>query len=94
MTERDPANWRDEKRLPLAELDQALASYSQDGQLDDATGGDAGAEAEFGDGAIPADRNPDEQAPVRGDPDPDSEAGRRLRPSPDGTSPVGRSGPH
>jgi hypothetical protein len=41
--------WRDEDRLPLAELDEALATYSTDGQLDDPTGGDASAEQEFGD---------------------------------------------
>ncbi len=88
MTQPDSGQWRDEERLPLSELDQALASYSQDGQLDDATGGDAGAEAAFGDGAVPGD------PPPEADPDPDTEEGRRVRPSPDGTSPVGRSGPN
>jgi hypothetical protein len=47
--EGDDGVWRDEERLPLSELDQALATYSTDGQLDDPTGGDAGAEEEFGD---------------------------------------------
>jgi hypothetical protein len=42
--------WRDEERLPLSELNRAMATYSADGQVDDATGGDAGAELEFGDG--------------------------------------------
>ncbi|GIJ48700.1 hypothetical protein Val02_55860 [Virgisporangium aliadipatigenens] len=45
------AQWRDEERLPLAELDRAMATYSHDGQADDATGNDAGAELEFGDGS-------------------------------------------
>jgi hypothetical protein len=45
----DDGVWRDEERLPLSELDEALATYSTDGQLDDPTGGDASAEEEFGD---------------------------------------------
>jgi hypothetical protein len=67
--------WRDPEKLPLAELDQAMATYSADGQVDDLTGGDAGAEA-----ASPAEeRSLSGSGP--GDPDPDSEEGRRLRPS-------------
>jgi hypothetical protein len=75
--------WRDPERLPLSELDRALATYSNDGQLDDTTGGDAGAEAAFGQDPLadapPGTRDPD---------DPDTEEGRRLRPSFEG-----RSGP-
>ena len=33
--ERDDGQWRDPERLPLAELDRALATYSFDGQVDD-----------------------------------------------------------
>jgi hypothetical protein len=95
MTEREPQQWRDPQRLPLSELDEAMATYSQDGQADDLTGADAGAEEEFGHGPIPVDEDERDPATVEsGDPPPDSEAGRRLRPSPDGTSSVGRSGPN
>jgi len=47
---RDAADgqWRDEERLPLEELNRAMATYSADGQVDDVTGQDAGAEQEFG----------------------------------------------
>jgi len=41
-------SWRDERRTPLADLTEAMGGYSQDGQVDDPTGGDAGAEQEFG----------------------------------------------
>src|SRR4051812_2021718 len=80
----EPGVWRDEEELPLSELARAMATYSQDGQVDDLTGSDAGAEAEFG----------HEPAAATGDPDPGSESGRRFRPSPDGPSGVGRSGPN
>jgi hypothetical protein len=76
--------WRDPERLPLAELDQALAQYSTEGQMDDLTGGDAGAEAEFGHEPVVNAAS----ASAAGDPDPDTEEGRRLRPSFEG-----RSGP-
>ncbi|GAA1762989.1 hypothetical protein [Luedemannella helvata] len=89
MTEREPTAWRDENRLPLSELDQAMATYSQDGQVDDATGGDAGAEAY----EVEVEAEAEAEAGHDGDPDPDSEEGRRLRPSPDGTTPTGRTGP-
>ena len=70
-------SWRDEKRLPLSELNQAMATYSADGQVDDASGGDAGAQEALG--------RPDRAGAVAGgDPDPDSEEGRRERPTPDG----------
>ena len=49
----DEGVWRSESRLPLADLDRAMGSYSADGQVDDASGGDAGAEAEFGEDAHP-----------------------------------------
>ena len=76
--------WRDEQELPLAELTEAMAVYSTDGQQDDVTGNDAGAEEAFGD--QPFVERAGERA---GDPDPDSEEGRALRPSPEG-----RSGPN
>ena len=81
--ERDPAQWRDERELPLADLTQAMGVYSTDGQRDDLTGNDAGAEDEFGDQpfAVTAEERDS-------DPDPDTEEGRALRPSPEG-----RSGP-
>jgi hypothetical protein len=72
-------SWRDEKRLPLSELNQAMATYSADGQVDDASGGEAGSQevldrpSRVVPGAVPG-----------GDPDPDSEEGRRQRPTPDG----------
>ncbi len=83
MTGRDAEQWRDEQELPLAELSEAMAVYSADGQVDDATGGDAGAEETFGERPLlfEADGEPE--------PDPDSAAGRAVRPSPDGrTGPV------
>jgi hypothetical protein len=79
-----PGVWRDEEKLPLSELAQAMATYSQDGQVDDLTGSDAGAEAEF----------EHEPAATAGSRDPGPDGGRRLRPSPDGPSGVGRSGPN
>lgn len=78
----DSGVWRDPQRLPLSELDRALAQYSSDGQIDDPTGGDAGSEQEFGNELRFA------KWPTKPDPDPDTEEGRRLRPSPEG-----RSGP-
>jgi hypothetical protein len=84
MTETaDDGVWRDEERLPLAELSRAVATSSSDGQFDDATGGDAGSEAAFGERPFVEDAETD-----AGDPDPDTEEGRRLRPSP-----LGRIGP-
>ena len=51
--------WRDEERLPVDELDRAMATYSADGQVDDETGNDAGAEQAFGDDAPPHRPSPD-----------------------------------
>ena len=59
------------KRPSLDELSDAMGVYSNDGQVDDATGGDAGAEEEFGHGR-------------RVRPDPSIEPEQRRRPSPDG----------
>lgn len=82
MPQDDTDLWRDPESLPLAELDRALATYSSDGQADDVTGEDAGAEEEFGDEPWAL------RDHERGDPDPTSVEGRRLRPSPEG-----RTGP-
>jgi hypothetical protein len=49
----DEGVWRDEERLPLDELTDAIAAPAADGEVDDATGGDAGAEDEFGHGPHP-----------------------------------------
>jgi hypothetical protein len=65
MTSDDP------NRQYLEELSDAMGVYSADGQVDDATGGDAGAEEEFGHGRRPR-------------PDPSVEPEQRRRPSPDG----------
>jgi hypothetical protein len=83
MAEPDDGAWRDERRIPLAELDRAMATYSADGQVDDPTGGDAGAEEAFGEELAEGPSGGDAEW---GDPDPDSEEGRRLRPSPEGHS--------
>ncbi|HWG99039.1 MAG TPA: hypothetical protein VNV66_06880, partial [Pilimelia sp.] len=50
MTDPENAVWRDEERLPLSELADAMAISPTDGQVDDVTGNDAGAEQEFGHG--------------------------------------------
>jgi hypothetical protein len=55
--------WRDEERLPVDELNRAMATYSADGQVDDVTGNDAGAEAAFG------------EDPLTGRPSPDGRSG-------------------
>ncbi|MEV6964729.1 hypothetical protein AB0M47_06390 [Hamadaea sp. NPDC051192] len=82
LPEEDADLWRDPESLPLSELDRALATYSSDGQADDVTGEDAGAEEEFGETPWAL------QDHEKGDPDPTSVEGRRLRPSPEG-----RTGP-
>ena len=43
MSDETEGAWRDESKLPLSELTRAMASNSQDGQVDDLTGEDAGA---------------------------------------------------
>lgn len=59
----DDDAWPDEDELPLEELSAAMATYSADGQVDDATGGEAGEEEEFG-GAPPGGRpSPDGPGP-------------------------------
>ncbi len=73
--------WRDEKKVPLSELDQAMAVYSADGQVDDASGGDVGDERAI----EQVDREVSDLPPDR-DPDPTSAEGRRIRPTPDGHS--------
>ncbi|MET8279526.1 hypothetical protein [Micromonospora sp. NPDC005174] len=52
----DDRVWRDEERLPLEELERAVAGSSIDGQADDVTGNDAGEEAAFGHGPAATDR--------------------------------------
>ncbi|MEU0552141.1 hypothetical protein [Micromonospora sp. NPDC005979] len=78
----DDRVWRDEERLPLEELERAVAGSSIDGQADDVTGNDAGEEAAFGHGPAAADRGG--EAPGREPTDPE----RAYRPST-----TGRTGP-
>jgi hypothetical protein len=70
--------WRDEKRLPLRDLERAMASAAADGEVDDVTGNDAGAEAAFGHGPEAAARDANATDPERA-----------YRPST-----TGRTGPH
>jgi hypothetical protein len=90
MTNSDPHVWRDEDRTPLSELERAMSSSTPDGQVDDVTGNDAGAESAFGHGPEAA----DDELPA-GSPDAEKRAEqttddqRRYRPST-----TGRSGPH
>ena len=81
--EQEEGMWRDESRLPLAELHRAIATSGTEGQFDDPTGHEAGPAEEFGGQQWPGPAGTD------GDPEPGSVADRRLRPSPEG-----RSGPH
>ncbi|MBO0870757.1 MAG: hypothetical protein J2P15_19545 [Micromonosporaceae bacterium] len=46
--QRNDGQWRDDRDLPLEDLIRAMATYSADGQVDDATGGDAGSEQSLG----------------------------------------------
>ena len=79
MTDReDDGVWRDEEKLPVKDLSEAMASWDTDGQ-GDPTDNDAGLEQAFGHGATVT--STDE----RGQTDPD----REFRPST-----TGRSGPH
>jgi hypothetical protein len=76
--EKSDGVWRDEEKLPLSELNKAMASWDLDGQ-NDPTDNDAGEEEAFGNGAqVDA-----EQVGAVSDPD------RPNRPST-----TGRSGPH
>jgi hypothetical protein len=70
--------WRDEEKLPLSELNKAMASWDLDGQ-NDPTDNDAGAEQAFGNGA---EADPDGV-------DAGSGPDRPVRPST-----TGRTGPH
>jgi hypothetical protein len=66
-----------------------MGTYATDGQADDPTGSDAGAEASFGHDAYPRPQHPAaDRQDTDPEPDPDTEEGRRLRPSPEG-----RTGP-
>lgn len=86
MTDEDRHVWRDDKRLPLTELDGAMGSSTPDGQVDDVTGNEAGAESAFGHGAEADDPDQpyDEERAAQM-----SDDQRRFRPST-----TGRSGPH
>ncbi|MEH1166114.1 hypothetical protein V6V47_12085 [Micromonospora sp. CPCC 205539] len=75
--------WRDEKRIPLEELEKAVAGSSIDGEADDVTGNDAGEEAAFGHGPAAADRER-----VRGAGREPTDPERAYRPST-----TGRTGP-
>ena len=74
----DNGVWRDEEKLPISELSNAMASWDTDGQ-NDPTDNDAGEEQAFG-----HDARVNDQEPGTGT-DPD----REFRPST-----TGRSGPH
>ena len=75
----DNAVWRDEEKLPVSELSAAMASSDTDGQHDDETGHDMGAEQAFGHGTQ-----------AEGTPGPDAtDPHRAARPST-----TGRTGPH
>ncbi len=56
MTDEESQLWRDEQRLPLSELERVIAAPASDGEVDDVTGNDAGAESTFGHGPEPADQ--------------------------------------
>ncbi|MFB9236812.1 hypothetical protein ACFFWC_14830 [Plantactinospora siamensis] len=92
MTDNDPRVWRDEERLPLSELDQAIATSPGDGQVDDATGNDAGEESAFGHGPVAT----DEEHTSSTEPDAQDDSGRDPtdRDRPFRPSTTGRTGPH
>lgn len=84
MTDRDSDGvWRDERRLPLHDLEQAMAAPAGDGQSDDLTGNDAGTESAFGHGPEATEQVKD---PTQVDL---TDEQRRNRPST-----TGRTGPH
>jgi hypothetical protein len=65
MTEAaDDGVWRDDEKLPMSELSNAMASWDLDGQ-GDPTDNDAGAEQAFGHGAHVPDEDSDETDPDR-----------------------------
>ncbi|MFG2046968.1 hypothetical protein ACGFIW_06015 [Micromonospora sp. NPDC048935] len=84
MTDDDIRVWRDEERLPLEELEQAVSGSSLDGQADDVTANDAGEEAAFGHGPAASDRDGATRGTAREATDPQ----RAYRPST-----TGRTGP-
>jgi hypothetical protein len=87
MATDDRANdgvWRDEERLPLADLMSAVATSADDGQRDDLADNDAGIEQTLAERAQRS--SADERA---GDPDPTGSEGRALR-----SDFNGPSGPH
>jgi hypothetical protein len=89
MTDEHDGVWRDEERLPLGDLSRAMATPSNDGQVDDATGNDAGAEQAFGHDAEVGEQGRGDE-PYTGDPDPGpTDPDRAARPST-----TGRTGPH
>lgn len=94
MTDKDERAWRDEERLPLAELDRAVARSANDGEVDDVTGEDAGAESAFGHGAEAEPEDPYQQRLSRPSPEPTdggdpTDPQRAQRPST-----TGRTGPN
>lgn len=90
MTNQDRHVWRDEERLPLRDLEQAVATSTPDGQVDDVTGNDAGEESAFGHGAVADEApRPSERARTAGRGPEASDEQRRYRPST-----TGRTGPH
>jgi hypothetical protein len=90
MTDNDRHVWRDEERLPLRDLERAMSSSTPDGQVDDVTGNDAGAESAFGHGPeateedLPANARAGEDRATQ-----TTDDQRQYRPST-----TGRSGPH
>ncbi|MBO4209981.1 hypothetical protein [Micromonospora echinofusca] len=85
MTDDDRAVWRNEERLPLSELERAVATSPGDGQVEDVTGNEAGAEAAFGHGPAAADG----RGEAAGEGREPTDADRAYRPST-----TGRTGPH
>ncbi|MEV4756519.1 hypothetical protein AB0J86_15595 [Micromonospora sp. NPDC049559] len=85
MSDESSSIWRDEERIPLRDLERAVGVPSNDGQLDDVTGNDAGYESAFGHGAEAADGNAGPEGGGREMTDDQ----RAYRPST-----TGRNGPH
>ncbi|WP_192772304.1 hypothetical protein [Plantactinospora soyae] len=90
MTDNDGHVWRDEERLPLRDLERAMSSSTPDGQVDDVTGNDAGAESAFGHGPeADSDEPPADSRAARDRASQTTDDQRQYRPST-----TGRSGPH